>query len=393
LAEVSNVSLALEAINNGKLVYCKFLSANDTGDTGSHQYGIYIAKNSIEILFDKVGVRGSNMDKFVKIKWQNDFETDSRFIYYGTRTRNEYRITRFGNGFPFLGSEHTGDLFIFIKEDEEYYSGFFLGTEEEIDEFLGSLGMSPTDTGSLINSKGLSKKTPILSLDVEIEKCIFSLEDGFPSASIMSCLTRDIYDRVFNHANEIELDPDKRLVSWIDTEYSLFKALEKSRYDEMLKTGFSTIDEFINAANSVLNRRKSRAGKSLENHLSAIFDGNELEYTTQGVTEGNRRPDFIFPSIARYHDNSFSSDKLVFLGSKTTCKDRWRQVINEASRISTKHLFTLQQGISAQQLTEMEEEHVQLVVPTAYLGTFPKSKQDSILTLKRFIELCKAKNE
>jgi|GEM_PF-7064025 len=27
---------------------------------------------------------------------QGDFFTDSRFIYYGQKTRNEYRITRFG---------------------------------------------------------------------------------------------------------------------------------------------------------------------------------------------------------------------------------------------------------------------------------------------------------
>ena len=42
---------AIRAVNNGQLSYCKFLSANDTGDTGAHQAGIYIAKNAISILF------------------------------------------------------------------------------------------------------------------------------------------------------------------------------------------------------------------------------------------------------------------------------------------------------------------------------------------------------
>jgi hypothetical protein len=34
---------AIRAVGNGKLAYCKFLSANDTGDTGGHQAGIYVA--------------------------------------------------------------------------------------------------------------------------------------------------------------------------------------------------------------------------------------------------------------------------------------------------------------------------------------------------------------
>lgn len=54
----------------------------------------------------------------------------------------------------------------------------------------------------------------------------------------------------------------------------------------------------------------------------------------------------------------FPANKLVFLGAKTTCKDRWRQVLNEADRIETKYLFTLQQGISKNQLREMKHEHL-----------------------------------
>ncbi len=75
-------SSAIQAVNNGQIAYCKFLSANDTGDTGTHQAGIYIAKNAISILFDKPGEKGSNKDKFVKIRWQDDFTTESRFICY-----------------------------------------------------------------------------------------------------------------------------------------------------------------------------------------------------------------------------------------------------------------------------------------------------------------------
>lgn len=51
------------------------------------------------------------------------------------------------------------------------------------------------------------------------------------------------------------------------------------------------------------------------------------------------------------------------LGAKTTCKDRWCQVLNEADRIPNKHLFTLQRGVTRNQLQEMKDEHLTLVVP------------------------------
>ena len=73
------------------------------------------------------------------------------------------------------------------------------------------------------------------------------------------------------------------------------------------------------------------------------------------------------------------------MGAKTTCKDRWRQVLNEANRIDTKFLFTLQQGISKNQLKEMKHEHLILVVPQAYKKFFDKEYQDEIYTLSSFI--------
>ena len=49
------------------------------------------------------------------------------------------------------------------------------------------------------------------------------------------------------------------------------------------------------------------------------------------------------------------------LAAKTTCKDRWRQIINEADRIKLKHLITLQEGVSEAQFREMQEAGVQRI--------------------------------
>ena len=141
---------AIQAALHGQKVFCKFLSANDTGLTGGHQAGIYISKTSIPILFDEPGEKGQNKEKWVKVKWQDDFETDTRFIYYGQGTRNEYRITNFGRGFPFLRPEYTGALFVLVQNTAEDYQGFVLNTEEEINQFLDTFGISPTETNRLI---------------------------------------------------------------------------------------------------------------------------------------------------------------------------------------------------------------------------------------------------
>ena len=123
---------AVQSALQGTKAFCKFLSANDTGLTGGHQAGIYISKPSIPILFNAPGTKGQNMEKWVKIRWMDGNETDSRFIYYWQGTRNEYRITNFGRGFPYLRPDYTGALFVLVQYSPEDYQAFMLNTEDEI---------------------------------------------------------------------------------------------------------------------------------------------------------------------------------------------------------------------------------------------------------------------
>ena len=386
------LQMAINSVSYGKKAFCKFLSANDTGETGGHQAGIYISKPAIPILFDKPCERGCNCERWVKIHWFNYKDTDTRFIYYGSKTRNEYRITNFGKGFPFLKPEYTGALFVLVqsKESDEDYEAFVLNTEDDINQFLENFNMAPTETNNLIT-------TGNVDLDLQEKKEIYSfisyLKADFPSSEIMSSKARDIQNVVYNHLEYIISNPDQKLLDWTSMEYKLFRALEHVRYGEAIRNGFENVEDFITLANQVLNRRKSRAGKSLEHHLSAIFDGNAVSYTAQAVTEGRKKPDFIFPSEAAYHDTSFSVEKIISLAAKTTCKDRWRQVLNEADRLRDKNKFlcTMQQGITSAQMDEMQSEKVILVVPKPYIKTYPRDKQDRIWTIKRFIEYVKEK--
>lgn len=380
---------AISATLGADMAYCKFLSANDSGETGAHQSGILIANSAKGMMFsDEELSAGGIPKKLIKIRWQDDFSTDGCFTWYASK--HEFRLTRMGRGFPFLRPEYTGALFILTKCGDEQYDGFFLNTENAINQYLDTFGLTPAETNRLIELEAGTRLE--LAERQAIDSFIDGLEEDFPASDTMSSAARDIFRqaRLPEGADALQLirnDPDNMLRDWTDEEYRLFKALEHARYGALIEKGFQTVDDFIALANQVLNRRKSRAGKSLEHHLSAIFDACQIRYTAQGITEGNKRPDFIFPSIEDYHNVLFSVDGLCTLAAKTTCKDRWRQVLNEADRLRdrNKYLCTLQQGISSAQLDEMSAEKVVLVVPKHYISTYPTKYQDSIWTVRRFV--------
>lgn len=389
MSEILNSAIA--KVQSARYAFCRFITANDTGKNGSHQAGFYIPKCAATLLFDTPGVKGENKDKFVTVKWQDDFTTESRFIYYGQGTRNEYRITRFGKSFPFFEEDNVGDLLIIAQQSEDYYYGFVLQTDQDIDDFFAFFNLSPEMTNQLIDIA--SANTPERQLETNIQELV-SLYTEFPETKQMAKLARDIYNKIHDITDaEICKLPDIQLLKWIDTEYSLFRGFEEKIYAPVYSVPFPNCQELIKFSNIILNRRKSRAGKSLEHHLATIFTAARLEYEEQAITEDNKKPDFLFPNGEAYHNLLFPADKLVFLGAKTTCKDRWRQVLNEADRIEVKYLFTLQQGVSKNQLQEMKHENLKLVVPAPYRTSFDKEFQPEIETLASFINIVKAKQD
>lgn len=382
------LSKTIKSVQQSKIAFCKYITANDTGATGGHQYGYHMHKNSWPLFFDAPGVKGENKDKFITIRWQDSFETDSRFIYYGKGTRNEYRLTRYGNNFPYLNEENTGDLLIISKIDDNFYEAYVLSSDEDIDDFLASLNISSTDINGIIPKQFEE------SAEDKLLQCFQAflkiLKVDFPPTTEIASNARNCYMSAYKITQKIiQSNPDTELLNWVDVEFQLFKVIENDRYSKRILSPFESVEELVITANTILNRRKSRAGKSLEHHLSEIFNVSKLQYSSQAITEGNKKPDFLFPTADDYHNSGFSESKLIMLASKTTCKDRWRQILNEADRIKTKHLFTLQQGISSNQLKEMYDHNVCLVVPKPYLKSFPEDYRDKIMTLDGFIQFAR----
>src|SRR5262249_19070271 len=142
---------------------------------------------------------------------------------------------------------------------------------------------------------------------------------------------------------DVREDADAALMAWMEREEILFRTMERHRIADRLAKGFhDDVDGFISFSLAVQNRRKSRVGYALENHLEHLFTSQGVLFVRTPVTENKAKPDFLFPGAAHYHDSRFDPVNLTMLGVKSSCKDRWRQVLSEADRITDKHLLTLE---------------------------------------------------
>jgi hypothetical protein len=181
------------------------------------------------------------------------------------------------------------------------------------------------------------------------------------------------------------LPVDQRLMRRRECEYALFRSVEGAYTLPRVRKGFDTVDEFVAFAGAVTNRRKARSGRSLELQTRQILEEEGVPYSHGEVSERGKQPDFIFPSIAQYRSASWPDSKLRMLAAKTTCKDRWRQVIDEADRIPVKHLLTLQRGVSEAQYKQMEAAGIRLVVPAPLHMSYPDSMRPKLLSLSTFL--------
>lgn len=220
-----------------------------------------------------------------------------------------------------------------------------------------------------------------------LEKMLQKFEGKFPVTREFSAFARSVVGDV-----DAERAPDAALMSWIEKEEILFRTMEKHLIADRLSAGFTDdVDGFISFSLSVQNRRKSRVGFALENHMEELLQRFKVRYQRSALTERKSRPDFLFPGSKEYATPSFDSVLLTMLGVKSTCKDRWRQVLAEAGRINTKHLLTLETGITTEQTGEMAANSLQLVVPAPLHDTYTTEQQKWLFTISDFVELVKEK--
>lgn len=381
--------------NQDTLFYAKRLSGNDTLANGTHQAGPYIPKHVLFAALPSLHrpeVR--NPDVFVDLYVDSHGHSGKvRAIWYNNRvhregTRNEARLTGFGGGgSPLLDPENTGALTVFaftspagVPVCHVWVCGDQL-EEETVESVAG-----PIEPGNWVtwsrNRTGLVGTATKGDCRLTIAELPSEWLKRFPSGE-------EIIRRAVELRPHRELDADERLLRRRECEYQVFRSLEEAIELPVVTKGFSSIDDFIERAQTILQRRKARSGRSLELHTRQLFVDAGLapgvHFDHQPESEQGKRPDFLFPSAARYRDPGFPSDRLRMLAVKTTCKDRWRQILNEADRVGQKHLLTLQEGLSVNQFREMQSAGVRLVVPSPLAESFAEDLRPHLQSVEEFV--------
>jgi hypothetical protein len=369
----------------------KFLSANDAGITGTHQEGFYLPIGAWEMYTPHAPEKGVNAEEEVEILWHDGTITTSRIKWYGKgkepNPRHEYRLTRFGKDFPFHNADVVGDLWILVPKDYWHFEAFLLDRDEDIEILLAALGVQPFGTGAHnkkrswgVFQQGAAKvETESDCLERNFQEFVSPLS-AFPTGEVFSQAARAFVDECVKLAKGHIVDT--AFIRWMEVEYQLFQRAERQICQTQIARTFKDVDDFLKTARSIGNRRMSRGGRSLENHVHHVLSLAGIPHDMRPALPG--KPDVVIPSADAYRDNDYPLEKLCVIGIKMTCKDRWRQVLNEAKRVDKKHLLTMQQAISPNQLTEMQDAGLTLIVPKKLQKGYPEHPI-KILTIDEFI--------
>ncbi len=355
-----------DCIENDKALL-KFISANDSNATGGHQTGFYLPSRVHQLFTIHPPIRGENKKHPVEITWEDGRKTESMVTWYGA-AKSEYRLTRFGKDFPFLTPDLVGALFVLIPTSIDTFLAYVFDTDEDIEYVQTSLGTEVVDVWGVYDGSNPSIESDEDCLLRLFRKFAAEISE-FPTGKIFSAY---VWDSLIECVKNFERKPpDDQLLKVVREEYELFRLAERKICEPLIHRMFPDVDTFLKTASSIMNRRKSRAGRSLENHIERIFSSTNIPFEMRPAdVDGN--PDLLIPNAEAYHNQNFPKEKIFVVGIKTTCKDRWRQVLNEGKRIPRKHLITVQQGISSNQLDEMAASNVQLVVPKKLHKLYPK---------------------
>ncbi len=380
--------------------FIKRLSGNDTTANGAHQAGPYLPR---EFLFrvapelHKPTRRNPDVSIALSIDSHCD-ERDIRAVWYNNKffggTRNETRLTGFGGASSaLLNPENTGAIAMFVFGNDAQGTQISCATwvcRDTNEEDLVEERFGPIEPGNYItwperiDNRKQYGDTKNPSCRLEPRQIPAEWLSRFPSGE-------EIIRKVIDIRNPNSFPkPDQRLLARRACEYELYQSVESEYWMPRIRKKFDTIGSLLSVAQSILQSRKTRSGKSLELHIREIFIETGLvpniHFQHSPRTEQGKRPDFLFPSQLAYEDNGFPGKNLRMLAVKTTCKDRWRQILNEADRIPEKHLLTLQEGVSENQFREMRSSGVRLVVPRGLWRKYPEKIRSKLVSVEAFLK-------
>ncbi len=205
----------------------------------------------------------------------------------GSRTRKKTDRLTAGRDFPWLTGDNVGDLLVFIPSGDRQFQAYVLDTEEDIDDIQAALGVEIVGTWGLYDAESVPPEDPSQCVDRLFREYAKTLTD-VPSTIDFSQKTLEVLYHCIKDFGAIP--NDDRLLQGLEEEYRLFQMAERLLCQNRINGVFRSVDDFLETAQSILQRRKARAGRSFENHVAHLLTIEKILFSEQPVVDG--RPEF-----------------------------------------------------------------------------------------------------
>jgi type II restriction enzyme len=206
-----------DAISHGKAIL-KFISPNDVGLTGGHQYGYLLPKPAWYIFTPHEPITGINRTTQVSVLWQDGRTTQSNLKWYGVGTRREFRLTGFQRDFPFRTFDNVGDLLVLIPRSFTEFIAYVLDEEEDIEEIEAALGVEIVRTWGAYESGRTQSESEDECVERRFRRFVKALKE-FPSGLHFSEEARQALEECLESFKR--LTADELLVRLMEAEYQL----------------------------------------------------------------------------------------------------------------------------------------------------------------------------
>lgn len=283
------------------------------------------------------------------------------------------------------------------EEVELLEAAFDLGAEFHCGLFnpAESLKVEPDETAQLIEELNLALKAGGLAAFIDSVSKMPK-----PETLAVEAQRLFLYENHFESLNPYEIANPGDAIMKIsrDIEYLLYKRAERRhRAAEVIRIitsggsdivssvvrGFSDLDAtFLSAS----QQRKSRAGRSLEQHISRSLRDGHIAFEEQAVT-GGRRPDFVLPNLVVLKSEKRKFEDAMVLSAKTTLRERWKQVTLEKFNCAL-FLATVDDRVSSDAIDDMNHLGIHLVVPESLKKAKETCYSDkvNVITFREFFD-------
>lgn len=381
----------LDALMSGQ-VAVKRIAAVEVDPESSNQHEFNAGKLRVGLGFGRVSVNG-RLDA-TYFGGEDDSEADvstGDYTLYDAReahpTRTEYRL--YYNTPLLTERARPGDLLVLFRapESDDLTAVVARAGSEAERKLLDAIFVD--DRPSLDSFRLTTPPVPSQEL---VEELVAAMAPAPAIARTYGATAHPLYEmalaagrlpptttmskaaqELVHAAHGIGMAPDLQLDYGLAAETELYYGISDELGERKLaalvaaREGFRAVAAYVS---STKQAAKSRRGTSLQNHFMAVLDAARIPYYPQCETEAGETPDFVVPGCHEYHESTFPTERLRMVACKSTAKERWRQVLNEANRIGEKYFLTLDPALSDETIRSMNGSRIRPFLPRSILERY-----------------------